>query len=92
MPRKVGMLNGSARHRNSSIKNSGFGKAVLLIRWSSSSDVKEVRQAQEAFRADTEIHVWEASDSEDLLDATQRWAMSGRAQVLYIGAHGLGKG
>ena len=31
-----------------------------------------------------EIYVWEASDSEDLLDATLRWAMSGRALFLYI--------
>jgi hypothetical protein len=69
-----------------------FAKAVLLIRWSDGLDVSEPKQVQSAFRADEQILLYNARDSDDVIAAVNAWIKAGSAQVLYIGAHGEEKG
>jgi hypothetical protein len=67
-------------------------RAVLLIRWSDGRDIAEIKHAGWAFRADDQIATHDAKDSTDVLDTVKAWVEGGRAQVLYIGAHGTPKG
>jgi hypothetical protein len=49
-----------------------FAKAVLLIRWSDGLDVSEPKQVQSAFRADEQILLYNARDSDDVIAAVNK--------------------
>jgi hypothetical protein len=78
--------------KSAHINSVDFAKAVLLMRWSDGLDVSEPKLVQSAFRADEQIILYNAHDSDDVIAAVNSWIEAGFAQVLYIGAHGEEKG
>jgi hypothetical protein len=82
----------AARILSSEARTPDLFGAVLLIRWSTGSDVKEVARVLNAFPADQQIASFDAKDSEELIGTIQSWLGSGKAQVLYIGSHGNSEG
>jgi hypothetical protein len=73
-------------------KSKDLSRAILLIRWSHGNDVREISEAVAAFRADKQIAIYDATDSDDLLDIIQNWLSAKKSQVLFIGAHGNREG